>query len=164
MNGEIVSGDIVNGDIVLHKATPEAGLHVSQVLAIEAMVVGSTVVAAAEAAGVSRATVHRWLASDAEFIAALNRAKQEHLGHVQSELRSLATDAVAVLKEVLRPPAGKFFPNALRYKVSIAVLKMVGADSPEKIGFTDASDVRRDNALADALRSFASFEPSDPDD
>jgi hypothetical protein len=131
-------------DTVRQDETPGAGLPVPRALAVEALVTGSSVTEAAAAAGVARQTVHRWLAGDPAFVAALNAAKQEHLGRVRGELRGLATDAVAVLREFLVTDA-RSTPRALRFKAALAVLKMVGADAPEPPGPTDAGGVRMDN-------------------
>ena len=60
-------------------ATPQAELSPQQVLAIEQLAVGATVVSAAEAAGISRETVHRWNREDWAFQAAVNRARRAHL-------------------------------------------------------------------------------------
>ena len=46
---------------------------------VEQLAVGATVVSAAEAAGISRETVHRWNREDWAFQAAVNRARRAHL-------------------------------------------------------------------------------------
>jgi AcrR family transcriptional regulator len=127
-------------------------LHTPQVLAIEALVVGSTVTAAAAAAGVSRATVHRWLATDAEFIAAFNRERSDHLGHVRRQLRALADEAVVTIHRAMT--TDRPVPMAVRLRAAFAVLKMVGADTPEAIGSTDAREIEKGQALSDLLSSF----------
>ena len=111
----------------------------SQALAIEALVSGSTVTAAAEQAGVSRATLHRWLASDHVFLAALNDRKTEVLAEVRGQLRSMATEAVAVYRRLL--DWDKFAPSAVRLKAAAAVLAMIGADTPERVGSSDPDKV-----------------------
>jgi hypothetical protein len=141
-------------DTTLQIATPEADLSHRQSLAIEAIVGGATVTAAAEVAGVSRATLHRWLAADAAFVATLNVAKQEHLGQIRGELRALATDAVKTLKGMMEPsrPVG----YGLKVRVALAVLKMVGADTPEPIGSTDPGEIQHDIDVREMLRSLTS--------
>jgi len=130
--------DIVRRDTVRQNATDSTDAN--QALAIEALVSGSTVTAAAEQAGVSRATLHRWLASDHVFLAALNDRKTEVLAEVRGQLRSMAAEAVAVYRRVL-DPKGPFIPTAVRLKAAGAVLAMIGADTPERVGSSDPDKV-----------------------
>ena len=125
-------------DIVRQNATDSTDA--SRALAIESLVAGSTVTAAADQAGVSRATLHRWLASDHVFIAAFNDRKAEVLAEVQGDLRSLAGSAVAVYRRALdlNVPG---IPTAARLKAAGAVLAMIGADAPERIGPSDPDKV-----------------------
>ena len=125
-------------DIVRQNATDSTDA--SQALAIEALVAGSTVSAAAEQAGVSRATLHRWLASDHVFLAAFNDRKAEVMAEVRGQLRSLAGEAVAVYRSVLDPTKGANL--TARLKVARAVLEMIGADTPERIGSSDPDKVQ----------------------
>ena len=78
---------IIGNDIVRQNATDLTDA--SHALAIEALVAGSTVTAAAEQAGVSRATLHRWLATDPDFIAAHNSRKAEVLAEVRGKIKAL---------------------------------------------------------------------------
>jgi hypothetical protein len=132
--------DIVRRDAVLQNETDLTDA--SQALAIEALVAGSTVSAAAEQGGVSRQTLHRWLAADHVFIAALNFRKAEFLGQVRGELRALATDAIATLKRAMNPDKPVFSATAVRIKTALAVLAMVGADTPERFGSSDPDKVQ----------------------
>ncbi|MBX7251418.1 MAG: hypothetical protein K1X50_05485, partial [Candidatus Promineofilum sp.] len=56
--------------------TAQGDLSVNQRRAIEALLSEASIDAAAEASGVGRRTLHRWLAEDATFTAAL-RASQD---------------------------------------------------------------------------------------
>ena len=59
-------------------ATPdEVDLSPQQRLAIESLVAGETMTAAAKAGGVTRQTVHLWQREKAAFQATLNRARNE---------------------------------------------------------------------------------------
>ena len=60
-----------------HPAAASSGLPVDQERAISALLTGESVTAAAGRAGVSRQTVHRWLAEDPAFIAEYNQARRE---------------------------------------------------------------------------------------
>lgn len=126
-------------DIVRQNATDSTDA--SQALAIESLVAGSTVTAAADQAGVSRATLHRWLASDHVFIAAMNGRKAEFLGQVRGELRALATDAIATLKRAMNFDRPVVSATGVRVKTALAVLAMIGADTPERIGPSDPDKV-----------------------
>ena len=71
-------------------ATPQAELSPQQVRTIEQLAIGVTVVRAAEVAGVSRETVHRWSREDWTFQAALNRARSELQEAVERRLLAVA--------------------------------------------------------------------------
>src|SRR5262249_13585005 len=114
---------------------PEApALTPAQCRAVAALAGGSTVTAAAAAAGVSRPTVYAWLDQSGAFVAALNRARAEQLEAIRGELRGLATAAVRTLRTLVESAEA---PAAVRLKAALAVLAAVGADRPEPIGPTD---------------------------
>src|SRR5215510_15130517 len=96
-------------DIVRQNATPTTGPSPLQHQAILALAGGASITSAAEAAGVDRSTIYRWLRDDAAFVVELNRAKRDHLDRVRGELRSLASDAVKALRDLVTseatPPA-----------------------------------------------------------
>ncbi len=62
--------------------------------ALAALLSGSTVTAAAEAGGVSRETVHKWMREDFEFQAELERGKRELMQSSQMRLFKVVEDAV----------------------------------------------------------------------
>ena len=68
--------------------------------AIAALLTGATKQDAAAAAGVKRRTVYRWLQQDA-FVAALRDGERDTVDALSRELVNLATDAVAVLRELV---------------------------------------------------------------
>jgi hypothetical protein len=72
----------------------------NQRLALEALVAGKKRTEAAEAAGVTRQTVHRWLL-DPVFLAALHQARCEAWTEVTGELHAHALHAVGALAAVL---------------------------------------------------------------
>ena len=55
-----------------HNTSLDAELSPSQLVAVEQLAVGATVIRAAEAAGVGRETVHRWSRENLAFQAAVN--------------------------------------------------------------------------------------------
>src|SRR4051812_19116210 len=85
-------------DIVRNNATE---LSVVQLAAVAALSSGANVTAAASKAKVDRTTVHRWLAEQPEFVAAVNRAKQEAIDAIRAEVRAGAAEAAQVVREIL---------------------------------------------------------------
>jgi hypothetical protein len=120
---------------VVERAAPT--LTASQTLALVALLAGESVTAAAGHAKTSRETVHRWL-NDPVFTAELNRGKAELLSWVQADIRALALEATRTLREILTSDSAS---QALKFKASLAVLSMVGADIPEPIGPTDPEEI-----------------------
>ena len=94
-----------------------------QVLAC--LLAGSTVTAAAEAARVDRTTVHRWLRSDFDFQAALNRARRELRDAMASRLHDSAQRAVETVCAAV---------SAGDAKIAIALLKGLGLLDGKAIG------------------------------
>lgn len=118
-------------------ATIEATQSPAQSRALSALLAGETVTSAAERAGVARETVHRWL-REPSFLAELNGGKAEILATVRANLRETAVAAAKFLHEAL---TSQYSNNTLKLKVSLAVLRMVGADEPEAIGPTDPDEI-----------------------
>jgi len=85
---------------VLQQNATVSGLSRSRELAIESLLSGSTVTAAATAAGVDRTTVHRWLADD-KFRAEFEFRRVELQTTVRDRLMGLADKAVDVLETAL---------------------------------------------------------------
>jgi hypothetical protein len=117
----------------------------AQVRAIGAPLGGSTVTDAAKSAGVSRATVHRWLSEDPDFMAAYNMARREATEALRQRLRGMGLEAVegALLTDRDTPPT-------VRLRAAMEVLEV--ATSPPG-GPTDPRDAatlirRRENARA----------------
>lgn len=98
----------------------------AQTLALLALVAGQSVSQAAVAAGVERTTIHRWLSKDPLFAAEFNAARLELAESVQSGIRQLADDAIAALRDLMRPntPA----------KIRLQVVEMVLARAAERCG------------------------------
>jgi hypothetical protein len=81
--------------------TTVSGLSRSRELAIESLLSGSTVTAAATAAGVDRTTVHRWL-TNADFKREFEFRRVELQSAVRDRLAGLADKAVDVLETALK--------------------------------------------------------------
>ena len=92
-------------------ATP-GGLSPKQVKAVEALLTTGEVAAAAQAAGVSRATLHRWLQEPA-FLAAVRDAEARALDELSRLLVRLGRTAAATLAKAMSDPAAPY-PTRVR--------------------------------------------------
>jgi len=80
--------------------TPEK-LTAQQERVLERLLTGETVTAAAEAVGVDRSTVHRWLREDLKFQAAYNRQRRELQEAYAARMLSLADHAIATVEHAI---------------------------------------------------------------
>jgi hypothetical protein len=80
-----------------------------------------------------------WLDSDAGFVAGLNRAKTYRAERLRADVRSLASEAVATLRELV---SGPDVPPAVRLRASLAILEAADAMKAETIGSTSARGVQ----------------------
>ena len=114
----------------------ETGLSPDQLRAVN-------VLAGAESNGAGLAvgdseTAAEWLRDDHEFIAALNRAKSFRRERLRAEVRSLASDAMATLRELV---SGPDVPPSVRLRASLAILQAADALKVEEIGPMSAEGV-----------------------
>lgn len=136
-----------------------------QMIALEALIDGASITAAAEIAGVSRQTVSKWRNRHPAFIATMNAAARDELRKTQEQLRALAPEAINVLAETMRG-GGSASVRAAR-----DLLTAFTAITPQLIGPTTARAVQTDLDRGDHV-DFASilmqqeggwqFEPDDP--
>ena len=92
-------------------------LTTTQLEVIKALVTGSTIKDAAEAAGVHRSTVHDWTRVHHEFRAALDAARHHYSQMVEDELRSLAAASTAFIRKCIEDetmPASIRLPRRAR--------------------------------------------------
>ncbi len=89
-----------------------------QIAALERLLAGETVTATAEAVGVDRSTLHRWLREDYMFQARLNQAKGELADATQARLLRVADKAAEVV--------GKAVDQG-NLNAALAVLRGLGA-------------------------------------
>jgi hypothetical protein len=113
---------------------------------------GSTVVAAAEAAGVHRNTILNWRRNSPEFRAALCRAREEKVLFWRDQSEQLAAAAIEALRGILTDPSA---PASVRLKAALYVLDRSCA-SPI---FTEEDDVARTNVQNHAQ----SAQPAQPE-
>jgi hypothetical protein len=118
--------------------------------AIDLLVQGKTDGDTADAVGVARETVCRWRNNDADFVAELNRRREDVWGSQSERLRNSVKKAVDVLLENLDDEDPK-----LRQQAAVHILKCVGlyGGKLEPKGPTEAEKVeakwRRDAAFDD---------------
>ena len=110
-----------------------------QVKALGLLLEGRRQREAAAAVGVSEATVSRWVNHDAEFMAALNRAKLDAWEAQRARLAGLSEKAVDALAALLT--AGS---EAAQYKAACTVLDAAGLLARGRpVGDTDAATIER---------------------
>jgi AcrR family transcriptional regulator len=105
-----------------------------QQTALAALRGGSGFPDAAQAAGVSRATVYRWVRSDPQFRAAYNEWQQAQAESARARLLGLADKAVDVVEKAL---------GRLDQHVAVRMLKDLGALRRPGRGATDPEAVAR---------------------
>jgi hypothetical protein len=131
------------GDDMRRSVTNElaqADLTAQQEAVLATLLMGTSVTAAAGDAGIARQTVHRWLANDAEFIAAYNRGRHELGNSHATRLLAMCGQALDVLDGAIA--AGDA-------KVALAVLKGAGVfagDATQIEGSSDPNEVRNEQA------------------
>lgn len=114
--------------------------------AIERMTHGETRVAAASAAGVSRATLNRWLSTDAAFQAAYNAWQKDVLDTARARLLSVTDVAVnTVLRAMKKGDA----------RVALTILDRLGITTQPKPGPTDEEEVMQQQLIAQRKRELA---------
>jgi hypothetical protein len=102
--------------------TPPGDLTAAQRRAIEALLSEPSIEAAAEASGVGRRTLHRWLAEDATFTAALRTSQDRAIDAAVSRLAGGAVDAADVLVSIANDKAER---GATRVSAARALLDSV---------------------------------------
>src|SRR5262249_49903483 len=121
-----------------------AVLSIQQETALHALMSGATQAEAAERAGVARETVCRWLQDDADFVAALNRARKEIRDASIDRLQLLALKSSEVLAKLLEHDDPR-----IRLVAAQTALKAAGLEgSIAPIGPTDAADIERSKRKA----------------
>jgi hypothetical protein len=80
-----------------------------------------------------------WVQSDAGFVARLNRARSYRAERLRADVRSLASDAVATLRELITAPE---VPSTVRLRASLAILEAADAMKAETIGSTSVEGVQ----------------------
>ena len=116
----------------MNKTTRNDTLSPAQVKVLAELLTGKTITAAAAAAGVERATVHRWLREDFAFQAAWNRDRQELHREAFARLERLAAKAVDCLEKAI---------DGGDVKAALIVAKGMGILAPQRVGSGDAGEL-----------------------
>ena len=102
--------------------SPLAGLTAPQYEAIKSLALGSTVLAAAQAAGVHRSTIYDWSRQHSTFRGALVKLKSDTAEFTADEIRGLASLAVDTIRQLL---ASEKTPAPVRLKAAQWILTSV---------------------------------------
>jgi hypothetical protein len=133
-----------------HNATTSEELTVVQIQCVQTLMTGATITDAAKTAGIDRATIYRWLKTDAMFTTELNRLKAERLEAVQSEFRGLLSTAVTTVGALMTDTG--VHPGT-RLRAALAVVDRAGGIQPDSIGPVDVEEVKLDQAEAQLFDS-----------
>ena len=111
-----------------------------QAAALELLLSGQTITAAAAAVGVARETVSRWRNDDPTFQAAFNAAIQSAYEANQKKLIDARAKALDLLAELVDSE-----DQAIAFKAAMALLRV---DVPQPKGRTNPADLERWQGLA----------------
>ena len=105
-----------------------------QLTALEALLAGGTVSEAAEAARVSRETLHRWKRDDWAFQAALNRAQRDLMQAIRGRLLAAAKTAASNVSSAVEDGDLKASLTLLKGLGALSGrIRAIGSDDPEVI-------------------------------
>jgi hypothetical protein len=114
----------------------ETGLSLSQLRAVNVLAGAES--NGADVAGCEPEAVAEWLRDDPEFIAGLNRARSFRRERLRADVLSLASDAMATLRELV---SGPDVPPSVRLRACLAILQAADVLKGEEIGPTSAEAV-----------------------
>jgi hypothetical protein len=103
-------------------------LKVKQQLAITALLGGASQSAAAEAAGVDRSTLYRWMKRDAEFVAAYNRVKHDHYDAIHARMFQITNQMLDTLENLLKRPFSTTSDRLRMISVGLQLRKQIMAE------------------------------------
>ena len=99
----------------------ETDLNVTQRKAIQLLLSGSTVTAAARELGIDRTTIYVWRRSHPHFFCVLNRAQSVQQQSFEGDLQDLAAAALDSVREILTSPQT---PVAIRLRAAQTILNL----------------------------------------
>jgi hypothetical protein len=103
----------------------------AQLTAIQSMLSGHSLGASADAAGITRMTLYRWLHKDPKFRAAYNAWQSDAIMSVRTKLLSMSDAAVTTIGRAVKSDP----------KIALGVLKALGTLTPPEAGSTDPEEV-----------------------
>jgi hypothetical protein len=115
----------------------EAGLSPSRLRAVSLLAGAES--DGADVAGCESEAVAEWLQEDPEFIAGVNRAKSFRRERLRADVLSLASNAMATLRELV---SGSDVPPSVRLRASLAILDSANALKAEELGPMSAEAVQ----------------------
>jgi hypothetical protein len=92
-----------------------------------------------ESAECESEAVAGWFGDDPEFFASLNRAKSYRIERLRADVRALASDAVATLRELVSDPQ---VSPGVRLRASLSILQANAALKTDEIGPMSAEGVQ----------------------
>jgi hypothetical protein len=115
-------------------------LKVKQQLAITALLGGASQSAAAEAAGVDRSTLYRWMKRDAEFVAAYNRVMHDHYDAIHARMFQITNQMMETLEKLLARPFSTTSDRLRMISVGLQLRKQIMAQRAPDCP-TDVKDI-----------------------
>lgn len=112
--------------------------------AVTALATGHTITEAAEAAGVDRRTVHRWL-NEPGFRTEVTQRRGQILDHVVGGIIAAATEAVATLRRALNDESSAVQVRAARELLSALISVRESADLEARIAALEAEQLEGDS-------------------
>jgi len=109
-----------------------------QEIALQALLEGKTVTRAAEAAGVARQTVSRWLHEDETFVAEFNRRRAEIWDAGKLKMIQLIEAAVAALERALQSEN-----EGIRLRAAQWILDRTLGNLSPPMKLTDPEEIRK---------------------
>jgi hypothetical protein len=101
---------------------------VKQQLAITALLGGASQSAAAEAAGIDRSTLYRWMKRDAKFVAAYNRVKHDHYDAIHARMFQITNQMMDTLENLLKRPFSTTSDRLRMISVGLQLRKQIMAE------------------------------------
>ncbi len=132
---------------------PPEELSATQITALAGLLAGKSVVDAAEAAGVGRTTIYKWLRNDFAFQAAVNRGRRGLRQSVALRVEQLAADAAECVAQAVRNGNVKAAMEILRRTDMLAPPK-IGSDDEEQLAIEhqEQMEKRADRVALAGLR------------
>ncbi len=122
------------------KAVP--GVSPNQLIALECLLAGQSMIDSAMAAGVDRSTLHRWLRHDFNFQAGLNRGRRDLQENFMHRLDRLNIDAAACVGRAVHEGDVKTALEVLK-RLGTLTKTAVGSDDPAVLQSETQSNARR---------------------